>query len=124
MDAILQLDGGSDIKVLQFDFSLTQYTDETGRPTGLPTGGMISLLIETTDSQILDWMISPDGKKNGMIRTVSKSGGVRVVSFEEGYCTQYNESFSHVGGDQPISVAITISVQAMEIDGIPFSTRR
>ena len=124
MDATLQLDEGMPIKVLQLDYSFTQYTDDTGRPTGNPTGGMINMVVEsTTDTQLLDWMLIPAGTKNGRVEMTIKTNR-KTIEFKDAFCIQFSESFSHMGGDEPISISFTLSAAEITIDGISFVTRR
>ena len=125
MEAKLTLQGSNvPIKVLDFSFGFTQYTDETGKAAGYPTGGEISLTIEEKekDTQILDWMLSSTGLKNGKIELQIKNE--RVIEFTNALCTSYNESFSHMGGDQPLNISITISAESISIRGIEFKQKR
>ena len=113
MKASLRLDGSDKtIKVLDFDYGLTQYTDDTGKPVGFPTGGTINMVVESTeDTQLIDWMISPMGMKNGVIEVEHKK--VKKIEFEKAFCIQYHESFSHMGGEEPMSISITISAETV-----------
>ncbi len=121
MDATLILDGGRPIKVLELDYCFTQFTDSTGRPTGNPTGGEINLVVEsTTDTQLLDWMLTPEATKNGKVEMTIQTN-IKTIEFTEAYCIQFTESFSHMGGDQPISVGIILSAATITIDGTGFS---
>jgi hypothetical protein len=111
------------IKVLEMDYGFTQNIDETGSITSYPAGGTINLVIETTeDTQILDWMINPRAKKSGRIEIQLKKK--KVVKFKNAYCIQYHESFSHLGGEQPMSTSFTISAEKISIDNIGFETKR
>ena len=82
MQAELLLKGSNKaIKVLEVDYGFTQYTDETGKTSGFPTGGTINLVVESTeDTQIIDWMISPEGMKNGKIEILLKKK--KIIKFE------------------------------------------
>ena len=125
MKAELTLDGSRKaIKILDFDYGFTQYIDETGKPSGFPTGGTINFVLEPKegDTQIIDWMISPKGTKNGKIQLFLKK--TREIKFKNAICIQYHESFSHVGDEQPTSVSITISAESITVDGIQFETKR
>ena len=118
---------GSDVKlkVLSFDYSFTQYTDDTGKPTGYPTGGNVNIVFEATgDTTILDWMVSPTGLKSGKI--VVGQSGERSLAFEDAVCTRYHESFNYMGGSQPMTVSISISARALDINvgAVFFEQRR
>ncbi len=111
------------IKVLEMDYGFTQNIDKTGSVVGYPAGGTINLVIETSeDTQILDWMINPKAKKSGRIEIQLKK--MKVIRFQNAYCTQYHESYSHLGGEQPMSTSFTISAEKMSIDNINFETKR
>ena len=124
MKAELTLKGSNKaIKVLELDYGFTQYIDETGKISGFPTGGTINLVVESTeDTQIIDWMIHPTATKDGKIEIQLKKK--KIVKFENAYCIQYHESFSHMGGDQPMSISFTISAEGIYIDGVGFFTKR
>lgn len=125
MEAQLLLSGSNTpIKVLDFSFGFVQYTDETGKASGFPTGGDISLTLEEkeNDTQIIDWMISPKGTKSGKIEVSVKNK--RVIEFKNAICINYNESFSHMGGDQPLNVSITISYESITVEGVEFKQKR
>ncbi|MES1250330.1 MAG: type VI secretion system tube protein TssD, partial [Chitinophaga rupis] len=65
--AKLKLDG-EEMNVLHCGFRFTQVTDATGKPTAIPKGGTIELLVESTGStDLFDWMISPTQTKSGVV---------------------------------------------------------
>lgn len=123
--ATLKLDGKS-IKVFDFSFGFVQYTDETGKAAGHPTGGDISLNIEQKpdDTQIINWMLSPSGQKNGSIEVVGSDAKTRTIKFTNALCISYNESFNHLGGEQPLSVSITISAETIKVEEEEFKQKR
>ena len=107
------------IKVLEMDYGFTQKTSDIlgGKITGYPTGGLINLVIETTgDTRILDWMISSQAQKSGRIEIQLMKK--KVVKFKNAYCINYHESFSHLGGKEPMSTSFTISAEEIKIDNI------
>ncbi|MCD4730254.1 MAG: hypothetical protein K8R74_06630, partial [Bacteroidales bacterium] len=90
--------------------------------TGNPTGGTINMVVAATkDTTLIDWMLSNKALKNGKIE-VDKNK--KVVEFTNAECIQYHESFSHMGGDQPMSISFTISVETMKVDGKEFTQKR
>ena len=126
MEGQLLLKGSNvPIKVLNLSFSFTQYTDPTGKAAGYPTGGEILLTIEEkeSDTQIIDWMLSPAGLKDGKIELVVKDGK-RVIEFKKALCISYSESFSHLGGEQPLNVSITITAETIIVQGVTFTQKR
>jgi len=111
------------ITVYQMDFGFTQYTDDTGKPSGYPTGGTINMVVESTnDTQLIDWMLEPNALKNGKIEIQMKNK--KVIKFENAYCVQYHESFNYQGGDQPMTISFTISAETITVDSKPFTTKR
>lgn len=124
MDAKLIFDkSDKHITVYQLDFGFTQYTDDTGKPSGYPTGGTINMVVESsTDTQLIDWMIEPNEKKSGKIEIMMKKK--KVIGFKEAYCVQYHESFNYQGGDQPMTISFTISAEKISVDSKEFSTNR
>ena len=116
---------GSDpaIKVLNMDIGFSQNTDYTGKPTGRPHANDIHLVVESTsDTQIIDWMASPGGTKNGKIEIVLKNNVRKTIEFRNAYCVEYRESFSFLGsGDVQMNISFTISVEEIIIDGVSVS---
>ena len=122
MEAKLFLSGKESIPVFDFDFGFTQYTDDTGKTTGNPTGGTINMVVAASkDTTLIDWMLSNKALKSGRIEVDVKK---KVIEFTNAECIQYHESFSHMGGDQPMSISFTISVESMKIDGKEFTQKR
>jgi hypothetical protein len=111
------------ITVYQLDFGFTQYTDDTGKPSGYPTGGTINMVVESSnDTQLIDWMLQSDAKKSGKIEILMKSK--KVIGFKNAYCVQYHESFNYQGGEQPMTISFTISAETITVDNIEFTTIR
>jgi len=105
-------------KVLSCDFGFTQNTDQTGRPSGLPLISNINLVIESTkDTVLADWMVIPAGTKSGRIEFTIQNNDKKLIEFKDAYCTQYKESFSHLGDESPMSMNISISPGEITLDG-------
>jgi len=110
---------GNSIKVLECDYGFTQNFGPSGKPTGMPVSSNINLLVESTnDTQFIDWMISDKGKKDGIIEFTLRNNNKRTLEFVEGYCTQYHESFNHLGDESPMHISITIVSLGIAVDGI------
>ena len=57
--AKLKIDG-EEMNVLHCGFRFSQVTDATGKPTAIPQGGNINLVVESSGgTELLDSMISP-----------------------------------------------------------------
>lgn len=124
MEAVLKLDQSKPIKIIQFDFGFTQYTDDTGVTVGNPTGGTINLVVAplADDTSLIDWMLSKKAFKNGKIDIDNKK---KVIQFEKAECIQYHESFNYLGGEENTTISITISCETMKIgNSEPFKQKR
>ncbi|HWK03321.1 MAG TPA: type VI secretion system tube protein TssD [Puia sp.] len=119
--AKLKLDG-EEINVLHCGFRFTQITDATGKPTAIPRGGTIELLVESDGStDIFDWMISPTQTKNGVItfyRRDTKSK-LKTLEFTDGHCVDYYETFDHTG-ENPMRIQLTVSAREFKLNDSEF----
>jgi hypothetical protein len=119
--AKLTLDG-EDINVLNCGFRFSQITDSTGKPTAIPQGGTINIVIESTGTtDIFDWMISPTLTKSGSITffrrdTMSK---LKTLEFTDAHCVDYYETFDHIG-DNPMQIQLTISAYEIKLNDSEF----
>jgi hypothetical protein len=113
---------GEEMNVLHCGFRFTQMTDATGKPTAIPQGGSISLLVEGTGStDLFDWMINPTHKKNGDIifyrrDTMSK---LKTLEFTDAHCVDYYETFDHVG-ENPLQIQLTLSAREIKLNDSEF----
>jgi len=98
------------IRILSCNFSFSQDVDNIGRTTSIVRAGLIDLTIPgINDSEILQWMLGRDARRNGEIRFTSE-GGIREprrsLKFEDGALVKYQESFSD---QSEITIQISIS---------------
>jgi hypothetical protein len=113
---------GEEMNVLHCGFRFSQTTDATGKPTAIPQGGTISLLIESDgSSDLFDWMISPTQTKSGSITfyrrdTMSK---LKTLEFTDAHCVDYYETFDHVG-DNPMQIQVTLSSREIKLNDSEF----
>lgn len=119
--AKLKLDG-EEMNVLHCGFRFTQVTDATGKPTAIPRGGTVDLLVESTGStDLFDWMISPTQTKNGVVtfyRRDTKSK-LKTLEFTDAHCVDYYETFDHVG-ESPMRIQLTISSRELKLNDSEF----
>lgn len=109
-------------KIYSFDYGFTQYTDDTGKVTGNPTGGTINLSVESSsDTTLINWMLDPKAKKSGKIEVGNKD---KVIEFKDAVCIQFHESFNYQGGSSPMTISFTISAVEITIDGQKFEQKR
>jgi hypothetical protein len=119
--AKLSLDD-EEMNVLHCGFRFTQMTDATGKPTSIPKGGTIDLVVESTGStDLFDWMISPTQTKSGSITfyrrdTMSK---LKTLEFTDAHCVEYYETFDHVG-DNPLQIQLTVSAREIKLNDSDF----
>ena len=120
--AKLQLQNEDEINVLQCGFRFRQGTDDTGKPTTVPQGGTINLILESNgNTELFDWMISPVHIKSGKITffrydTMSR---MKVLEFENAHCVEYYESFDHEG-EYPMQIQLTISAHIIRLNDSEF----
>jgi hypothetical protein len=115
--ATLTLDG-VEYNVLQCGYGFTQSTDATGKPTAIPQGGNITLLVESTgETDIFDWMISPTQLKSGTVIFTKRNneGKLKTLDFSEAYCVGFNEVFDHTGV-HPMQLAFTVSAKQIKLN--------
>ncbi|CAM3939551.1 MULTISPECIES: type VI secretion system tube protein TssD [Flavobacterium] len=114
---------GEVMNVLEFQFSIGQDIDKSGKPSADPTGGRFRMVLESTKSTMLfDWMISNNQTKNGKVTffrrdAVSK---MRELQFNDGYCIGYNEMFL-AQSNSSMSVEIIVSAKEIIMNGSKFS---
>ncbi|MFD2909847.1 type VI secretion system tube protein TssD [Flavobacterium ardleyense] len=120
--AKLEIDGEV-MNVLEFQFSVSQDIDKSGKPSADPNGGRFRLVLESTKSTMLfDWMISNNQTKNGKVTfyrrdAVSK---MRELQFNEGYCIGYDEVFL-AQSNTSMSVEIVVSAKEVIMNGSKFT---
>src|ERR1700744_2504287 len=113
---------GEEMNVLHCGFRLSQMTDANGKPTAVPQGGSINLLVESAGStDLFDWMISPTQTKSGTITfyrrdTLSK---LKKLKFNDAHCVDYYETFDHTG-DNPLQIQLTISAHEIKLNDSDF----
>lgn len=119
--AKLKLDG-EEMNVLHCGFRFSQGTDATGKPTAIPKGGAIDLLVESTGStDLFDWMISPTQTKSGVVtfyRRDTKSK-LKTLEFTDAHCVDYYETFDHVG-ENPMRIQLKISAREVKLNDSEF----
>jgi Hemolysin coregulated protein Hcp (TssD) len=116
--AKLELDGET-LNVLEFQCSIGQETDKSGKPTADPSGGTIRLIVESTKTTtIFDWMISHSQTKNGKLTFYRRDAisKMRELEFNEGYCIRYNESFMS-NSNSPMQIEFLISAKEIIMNG-------
>ena len=113
---------GHEYNTLYCSYRFVQLTDAIGKPSSIPKGGSIILSIESTgNTDLFDWMTSPTMTKNGFVTfyrrdTLSK---LKVLSFTDAYCVDYQETYSHVG-EHPLQIDIELSAKELSLNDSVF----
>ncbi len=111
-----------EMNVLHCSFRFTQATDATGKPTALPRGGDIRVIVESGGStELFDWMISPTQTKSGTITFFRRdtSSRLKTLAFSDAHCVDYYETFDHIG-DHPMQIQLTVSAHEIKLNDSDF----
>lgn len=109
---------GLELNVLHCGYRFTQVIDATGKPAALPTGGTISLIVESAgDTELFDWMVSPTLVKSGKVTFFRRdtNSKLKTLEFTDGYCVEYYETFDHEG-EMPMQIELTISARELKLN--------
>jgi hypothetical protein len=106
------------IKILECDFGFSQdINQQTLSPSSNVRINNINLVVESTkDTQLADWMISPQSQKKGKIELTIQNNVKKTIEFEEAYCASYHESFNHLGGESPMQISISFTARVITLD--------
>ena len=113
---------GDEMNVLHCSFRLSQNTDATGKPSAVPQGGTVNLMLESDGStDLFDWMISPTQTKSGTITfyrrdTMSK---LKTLSFTDAHCVDYYEIFDH-NSEEPMRIQVILSAKEIKLNDSQF----
>lgn len=119
--AKLEIDG-EEMNVLHCGFRFNKAIDATGKPTSIPKGGTVNLVVESTgNTNLFDWMISATQTKNGSVTFFRRdtSSKLKKLEFSEAYCVDYNETYDH-SGEHPMQVELLISALEIKLNDSEF----
>lgn len=91
---------GNDYRILKCDYSLTQMIDDTGRPSSTTRGGVINVVVESTDDTALfEWMCDSYMRKDCTISFNKRDEDSRLKELQitEAYMVGYEEAFDNSG---------------------------
>ena len=120
--AKLEIDGEVS-NVLEFQCTLGQDTDKSGKPSADPAGGKIRIVVESTKSTMLfDWMVSNSQTKNGKLTFYRRDAisKMRELQFKEAYCIRYDELFVAYN-TMSMKIEIVISAKEINMNGSQFA---
>ena len=113
---------GEEMNVLQCGFGFSQSIDVTGKPTSIPRGGDIKLVLESQgNTDLFDWMVLPTQTKSGIITFYRRDSmsKFKTLEFVDAFCVEYYESFDHVGSN-PLQISLSISAREMRLNDSSF----
>jgi len=119
--AKLEIDGEV-MNVLEFQCTINQDTDKSGKPSADPVGGKIRVVVESTKSTMLfDWMVSNTQTKNGKLTFYRRDAisKMRDLQFKDAYCVHYDEMFVAYN-TMSMKIEIVISAKEINMNGSQF----
>jgi len=108
-----------EFNILQFRYSIAQNSDYSGYPSAKPTGGIWSIVFESTKEGLFyEWMVAENTMKNLeiVLAPTAMNGKTRSIKLYDVYCIKYMENFDGVNS-RPMSTYIEISPAIMEDGG-------
>jgi hypothetical protein len=98
---MLDIEGFSLRKVLEYSYTFDQPTDKENQPSGIPRGGRLTVKVDAftrkeKNNELFGWMVSKNMKKKGKIIVYMPSQpGIKLktLQFEDAYCVQYKENY-------------------------------
>ncbi|MCF6346851.1 MAG: hypothetical protein L3J20_00950 [Flavobacteriaceae bacterium] len=99
------------INILVLTNHLYQKTDWTGKPNGIPMGGLFQIIFESDgDTLFFEWMVSEDMMKEVKLifSPVIMNGKSRTIQLYDTHCVGYEEYFSSTT-DKPITTTLILS---------------
>lgn len=124
LDAFLTLTSSGQptetLKVLECDYEFSQEIDETGKPSAKPRGGLIHVTVESSEkATIAEWMFAKLDMKDGRLEFSLRNNKKKTLSFEDGTCIEYHESFNSVN-NMPMVLRFTISANTIKLGNVTF----
>jgi hypothetical protein len=114
--ATLKVDG-KEFNVLSCNYNLYQDVDNTGRPSSETRGGLVNLIVESTDdTTIFDWMTDSYMTKDATLTFNKRDSAAKLKELEikEAYCVNYQESFDNTGSGAMI-ISFTLSAKELKL---------
>lgn len=116
--AKLELDGNT-YNILECNYSFSQSTDSTGKPQGMPEGGMINLRLESTGNpELLGWMLDHSKTKDGKIIYFRRDAMSKLqeLNFEKAFCISFVERFN-AESNEPLQIELQLVAQIFDVNG-------
>lgn len=114
--AVFKVDGKV-YNVLSCNYSMHQDYDVTGRPSSVARGGVVNLVVESTDSsKLFEWMCDSYMKKDATITFNKREENAKLKELEikEAYLVGYQESFDSVGNGA-MTESLSLSAKSIKM---------
>jgi hypothetical protein len=108
---------GKRYNILNVNYSLSQETDPTGRPSSQTRGGRIEITIESNgETDIFEWMTNSFERKDGKVVFIKRDSNatLKELVFTEGYVVKYKENFNSIGRT-PLTETFIISAKSIKM---------
>ena len=113
--------GGKTYGIVECEYEFTQMTDDTGKPTSRPIGGVIKFVMPSTsddDVFFYKWMIHKTEKKSGIFKFCVYSNNnkqsYKTIQFFNAYCIGLKDYFND-NDSKLMYTTITISAEVIRI---------
>lgn len=120
INAVLLLPSGKEYELLTFETEFQQAFDYRGEPEEEVKGGLLTLTMNHAATEELNaWMFGNNVAYSGLIRFAPFSRFASpplIISFEKGYCIQYQKTIGELGGG--ITLRLVISAKKISVDEI------
>ena len=96
--------------------------DGTGKPSGRPRGGQISVTVESEGRlDIHHWMKEPEQTKDGSVIFYKRDAmsQLQKVEFSKAFCVKLSESFD-ANSSKPMQKHLIISAQMIKIGDMQY----
>ena len=116
---------GQEMTVLEFDLEMHQDVDAHARISSIVKGGMIHLVVESSDSdEIHQWAASNNMVKDGEItfQRSETANAMRKVTFKNAYCVSIHESYRAMD-EMMMTVAFTVAAEEIISNRMTFKNR-
>lgn len=113
-----ELDGNT-YNVLEVKYDFTQTIDNTGKPQGMPQGGIIFIRIESTGNpELLGWMLDHNKTKDGKIIFYRRDAMSKLqeLNFEKAYCIKFAEHFNS-NSAEPLQIELQLIAKKFDLNG-------
>lgn len=114
--ATLDIDGDQ-YRVLNCSYSMHQDIDETGRPSSVARGGVVNLVVESTDdTSLFEWMCDSYQRRDAKVTFNKRDEDSKLKELEisEAYMVDYEESFDNVGNGAMVQ-SFTLSARDIKM---------